>query len=169
VADTTIRHYLDILASTFIVRQLQPWHENISKRQVKAPKIYISDTGILHNLLNIRNKEDLLSHPKLGASWEGFIINQLIRHLQVDKEECYFWATHSGAELDLLIKKGRKRLGFEIKYTSSPKITPSMKTAIKDLKLRRLFVIHAGDKSYPMSDKIDAVAVGDILKEIKPV
>jgi uncharacterized protein len=169
VADTTIRHYLDILASTFVVRQLQPWHENISKRQVKAPKIYITDTGILHTLLNIRNKEDLLSHPKVGASWEGFIINQLIHKMEADKEECYFWATHSGAELDLLIIKGRKRVGFEIKYTSSPKITPSMKTAIKDLGLKRLFVVHAGDKSYSMSDKIDAVAAGNILKEIKPL
>jgi uncharacterized protein len=169
VADTTIRHYLDILASTFVVRQLQPWHENISKRQVKAPKIYITDTGILHTLLNIRNKEELLSHPKVGASWEGFIINQLIHKMEADKEECYFWATHSGAELDLLIIKGRKRVGFEIKYTSSPKITPSMKTAIKDLGLKRLFVVHAGDKSYSMSDKIDAVAAGNILKEIKPL
>lgn len=169
VADTTIRHYLDILASTFVVRQLQPWHENISKRQVKAPKIYITDTGILHTLLNIRNKEDLLSHPKVGASWEGFIINQLIHQMEADKEECYFWATHSGAELDLLIMKGRKRIGFEIKYTSSPKITPSMKTAIRDLRLKRLFVIHAGDKSYPMSDRIDAVAADNILEKVKPL
>jgi uncharacterized protein len=169
VADTTIRHYLDILASTFVVRQLQPWHENISKRQVKAPKIYITDTGILHTLLNIRTKEDLLSHPKVGASWEGFIINQLIHQMEADKEECYFWATHSGAELDLLIMKGKMRVGFEIKYTSSPKITPSMKTAIRNLGLKRLFVVHAGDKSYPMSEKVDAIAAVNILGKIKPL
>jgi uncharacterized protein len=169
VADTTIRHYLDILASTFVVRQLMPWHENISKRQVKAPKIYISDPGILHTLLNIRTKNDLLSHPKLGASWEGFILNQVVHVLKADKDECYFWATHAGAELDLLIVRGSKRIGFEIKFTSSPKITPSMKIALKDLKLRQLFVIHAGDKSYQMAGKIHAIAAKNILKEMKPL
>lgn len=169
VADTTIRHYLDILASTFVVRQLLPWHENISKRQVKAPKVYISDSGILHTLLNIRTKNDLLSHPKLGASWEGFILNQVIHLLRADKDECYFWATHAGAELDLLIIRGAKRIGFEIKFTSSPKITPSMKTALSDLKLNRLFIIHAGDKSYQMTGKIYAIASKNILKEIKPL
>jgi len=167
VADTTIRHYLDILSSTFVVYQLAPWHENISKRQVKSPKVYLSDSGILHTLLNIRTKEDLLSHPKLGASWEGFIINQIRHILRVDREECYFWATHAGAEMDLLIVRGRKRIGFEIKFTSSPKITPSMKIALDDLKLSQLFVIHAGDKSYPMDSKIYAIASRNLVNELK--
>lgn len=169
VADTTIRHYLDILASTFVVRQLSPWHENISKRQVKSPKVYINDPGILHTLLNIRTKNDLLAHPKLGASWEGFILNQMTHILRVDIDECYFWATHAGAELDLLVVRGRKRVGFEIKFTSSPKITPSMKTAVKDLKLNQLYIIHAGDKSYQMAGKISAIASKNIVKELKPI
>jgi len=169
VADTTIRHYLDILASTFVVRQLPPWHENISKRQVKSPKVYISDSGILHNLLNIREKNDLLSHPKLGASWEGFILNQIIHILRVDIDECYFWATHAGAELDLLVVRGRKRTGFEIKFTSSPKVTPSMKIAVRDLKLNRLYLIHAGDKSYQVAGKIYAIASKNMVKELNPV
>lgn len=169
VADTTIRHYLDILASTFVVHQLPPWHENISKRQVKSPKIYINDAGILHTLLNIRTKNDLLAHPKLGASWEGFMVNQIIRILRADKEECYFWATHAGAEIDLLIARGRKRTGYEIKFTSSPKITPSMKIAVRDLKLDSMYVIHAGDKSYKMAGKIHAISSKNIIKELKPL
>ena len=168
VADTTIRHYLDILTSTFIVRQLPPWHENISKRQVKSPKVYIGDPGLLHTLLNIRTKNDLLSHPKLGASWEGFILNQVIHLLRADKEECYFWATHAGAELDLLVVRGRKRTGYEIKFTSSPKVTASMKIAARDLKLDRLCIIHAGDISYQMAGKIYAIASKNIVKELKP-
>lgn len=169
VADTTIRHYLDILTSTFVVRQLLPWHENISKRQIKAPKVYLNDPGILHAFLNVITKNDLLAHPKLGASWEGFILNQIIQSSRANKEECYFWATYAGAELDLLIVRGRKRIGYEIKFTSSPKITNSMKIALDTLKLNRLFVIHAGDKSYQMAEKVYAIAAKNILKEVKPL
>lgn len=167
VADHTIRNYLDILTSAFVVRQLQPWHENIKKRQVKAPKVYLSDSGVLHALLNLANKSDVGAHPKLGASWEGFVIAQLIRCLDVRPQECYFWATHTGAELDLLVVRGQRRWGFEIKHTSAPSITPSMRAALADLKLQRLFVIHAGEHSFEMAKGIRAIAVADLLRELK--
>ena len=166
VADTTVRNYLDILTSTFVIRQLLPWHENISKRQVKAPKVYIADTGLLHALLNIRTMDDLQKNPKVGASWEGFIIEQIIRRFNASPEECFFWATHGGAELDLLIVRGNKRLGFEIKLTSSPHITPSMKSALDTLKLTELAVIHAGDKTFSLGIKTRAVAFRDILTKL---
>ena len=132
---TTIRHYLDILASALVVRQLQPWHENLKKRQVKAPKVYLADTGLLHTLLGITNRNDLDAHPKLGASWEGFVISQVTHLLAVRPHECFFWATHTGAELDLLVVRGRRRWGFEIKRTSAPTVTPSMRSVLADLKL----------------------------------
>jgi len=166
VADTTIRNYMDILISTFVLRQILPWHENISKRQVKAPKIYVADTGLLHTLLNIRTMDDLQKNPKVGASWEGFVIEQIIRQLDASPEECFFWATHSGAELDLLIIRGNKRLGFEIKLTSSPRVTPSMNSALTTLGLTDIVVIHAGEKTFPLGRKIRAVAFKNILKEI---
>jgi len=168
VNHTTIRHYLDILSSALVVRQLQPWHENLKKRQVKAPKIYLPDSGLLHTLLGITNQIDLDSHPKLGASWEGFVISQLTTHLNFRPHECFFWATHTGAELDLLVVRGRKRWGFEIKRTSAPTITPSMRTALSDLKLQRLFVIHAGAHSFDMTKKIRAIALSHLLDELKP-
>lgn len=169
VADTTVRNYLDILTAALVVRQLQPWHENISKRQVKSPKVYLSDTGILHTLLNLRTLRDVEGHPKLGASWEGYVIEQIIRQLRVYAEECFFWATYAGAELDLLIVRGRKKLGFEVKRSSSPKVTPSMRHAVEDLKLNRLDVIHAGDETFPMTKKIRAVALRNILKDLDPL
>ena len=167
VADTTVRRYLDVLSSTFLVRQVPAWHENISKRQVKSPKIYIIDSGILHTLLNVREKYDLLSHPKVGASWEGFIINQIISIAGTDKYEYFFWATHAGAELDLMLIKGRKRIGFEVKFTSSPRITPSMKIALDNLKLNMLFVIYAGNKNYSLSKKIYAVSAQKLKRSLK--
>jgi uncharacterized protein len=169
VADTTVRAYLDRLTSALVVRQLQPWHENISKRQVKAPKIYISDSGLLHSLLNLSTGDEIESHPKAGASWEGFALEQIIRLLSAEREECYFWGTHSGAELDLLIVHGRKRIGFEIKRTSAPSITPSMRHAIKDLKLNRLDVIHAGENTFPLMKNVRAVAFSCILDDIEPL
>jgi predicted AAA+ superfamily ATPase len=113
VADTTVRGYLDLLTSALVVRQLPPWHENISKRQVKAPKVYIADSGVLHSLLDLTTLDDLNGHPKVGASWEGFVLKEVIRRLGARREECYFWATHGGAELDLLVVRGKKRWGFE--------------------------------------------------------
>lgn len=169
VADTTVRNYLDQLSSALVVRQLQPWHANISKRQVKSPKVYIADSGIFHALLNLPEAADVESHPKCGASWEGFVMNQLIRHLGARPEECFFWATHAGAELDLLIVRGRKRLGFEIKRTAVPKVTPSMRHALTDLQLEKLVVIHAGDHTFPLTGQIRAVALADILKELDPL
>jgi predicted AAA+ superfamily ATPase len=169
VADTTVRSYLDLLTSALVVRQISPWHENISKRQVKAPKVYVNDSGIHHALLNLRTFEDLESHPKVGASWEGFVVNQITRHLGADSDETYFWATHGGAELDLLVIRGRQKLGFEVKLTSSPRLTRSMQIAMKDLKLNSIDVIHAGEDTYEIGDGIRAVALGRILKDLKPL
>ncbi|MBN1626929.1 MAG: ATP-binding protein [Deltaproteobacteria bacterium] len=169
VADTTIRHYLDLLTSALVIKQLLPWHENISKRQVKAPKIYIADSGLLHSLLNLINLKDLEVHPKMGASWEGFVINQVIRRLGAYPEECFYWATYAGAELDLLVIRGRKRLGFEIKRTSSPKISPSIRTALTALKLNRLDIIHAGKETFFMDKKVRAVAFEKFQEEIEPL
>ena len=169
VADTTVRNYLDLLTSALVVTQLQPWHENISKRQVKSPKVYLADSGILHSLLNIIHLQDLEKHPKLGASWEGFVISQIIRRLRARPEECYFWGTHAGSELDLLVVSGRSRLGFEVKRTSSPRITPSMRNALRDLKLQRLDTIHAGERSFPLAEGIRAIAMSRLLEDLKPI
>jgi len=166
VADTTVRNYLDHLTSALVVRQLQPWHENISKRQVRAPKVYVVDSGILHALLSLPGQADLEAHPKCGASWEGFVIDQVVSHTGARSQECFFWATHSGAELDLLIVRGRRRYGFEIKRTTAPKMTPSMRHALHDLSLTRLDVIHAGDHTFPLADKVRAVSLHQLLEGI---
>lgn len=169
VADTTIRNYLDVLSSALVVRQLLPWHENISKRQVRAPKVYVADSGLLHTLLGIRSKLDLERHPKVGASWEGFVIEQVIRWMGFRREDCFFWATHAGAELDLMVVRGQQRLGFEVKLTSSPQITPSMRHAIADLGLNQLYVIHAGDRTFPLDKNISALALPRLLEDLKRV
>lgn len=169
VADTTIRNYLDVLTSALVVRQLPPWHENISKRQVKAPKVYVVDSGLLHSLLNVRRLEELEGHPKVGASWEGFALEQIIRRLDARLTESFFWATHGGAELDFLVVRGGQRLGFEIKRTSSPRLTPSMRSALSDLKLRRLDVIHAGEETFPMATRVRAVALSRLLDDLQPL
>lgn len=169
VADTTVRRYLDLLTAALIVRQLQPWHENVGKRQVKRPKVYLGDSGLLHALLNLRRREDVESHPALGASWEGYVIEQLIGQLRAEPEECYFWATHSGAELDLLIVRGRQRRGFEIKRTAAPKVTSSMRSALQVLRLGSLDVIHAGQATFPLAERIRAVSVTGLLDEIEPL
>jgi predicted AAA+ superfamily ATPase len=169
VSDTTVRGYLDRLTSSLVVRQLLPWHENMSKRQIKAPKVYIADSGLLHTLLNLRTPHDVLGHPKVGASWEGFVLDQVVRQLEVEREECFFWGTHAGGELDLLIVRGNLRLGFEMKRTSAPHVTPSMRHAVRDLGLRRLDVIHAGDRTFPMGDRIRAVALSRLLKDLTPI
>jgi predicted AAA+ superfamily ATPase len=166
VADTTVRGYLDRLTSALVTVQLQPWHENLSKRQVKTPKVYIRDSGLLHTLLNQRTLDDISGHPKLGASWEGFVLDQLIRHLRADRTECFFWATHAGAELDLLVLRGNRRLGFEIKRSSAPSLTPSMRHAMADLKLESLTVIHAGEHEFPLAPAINAVPLRSILRSI---
>jgi len=162
VADTTVRRYLDVMTSTYVVRQLLPFSENLKKRQIKSPKVYVTDSGLLHALLDIRESADLEGHPKVGASWEGFAMDVVTRQLEARPDECYFWGTHSGAELDLLVVRGRRRFGFEFKRTVAPKITRSMREAIKDLRLDRLDVIHAGDATFPLADKIRAVALMDL-------
>ncbi|HLB42386.1 MAG TPA: ATP-binding protein [Gammaproteobacteria bacterium] len=159
----TIRHYADILVGTFMLRELPPWFENISKRQVKSPKIYFRDSGILHYLLNIANDENLYHHPKLGSSWEGFALESVIRHHEANDSEYYFWATQSGAELDLLIIKNGKRLGFEFKYTDAPKITKSMTIAMNTLKLDKLIVIFPGKESFPLAKTIQACGLEKYL------
>lgn len=165
VSHTTVRNYLDLLSGALVVRQLLPWHENLGKRQVKAPKIYLSDSGVLHSLLGVQTEDDLLHHPKSGASWEGFVIKEIIHLLKATHEECYYWATHSGAELDLLIIRGSQRLGFEIKLTTAPRLTPSMRSTLESLKLDRLTVVHAGEHSFPMADRIDAVPFARLAEE----
>jgi predicted AAA+ superfamily ATPase len=169
LADTTVRGYLDRLTSALVVRQLLPWHENLSKRQVKAPKVYVADSGILHTLLNLRTIEDVAGHPKLGASWEGFVVDQIVRRLGVEREECFFWGTHAGAELDLLVVRGNQRLGFEVKRTSAPKIAPSMRHAMEDLKLGQLNVVHAGEHTFPLAEGVRAVALSRLLEDVKPL
>jgi uncharacterized protein len=166
VTDVTVRHYVDVLANTFMVRVLPPWHENISKRQVKAPKIYLRDTGLLHALLDIPTLRHLYGHPKVGASWEGFVIESLIARLGVRPDQCYFWATHAGAELDFLVVAGARRLGFEIKRTVAPRATPSMHAALRDLSLDSLTVIHAGADTFPVARGIRAIGLQRIVHDV---
>jgi hypothetical protein len=168
VADTTVRRHLDHLVGTFAIRLLPPWHASIGKRQVKSPRVYVADSGILHALLGLGRREDLLSHAKVGASWEGFVLEQVLRRLRARPEECFFWRTHTGAELDLLVVRGRRRLGFEIKRTSTPGLTPSMRSALHDLALDTLTVVHAGAHSFPLERSVRAVAFRDLLREVGP-
>lgn len=169
VAHTTVVRYLDLLSATFVVRQLPPWSENLAKRQVKSPKVYVADPGLLHTLLGIGTREDLLRHPKVGASWEGLGIQAVVDRLGARREECFFWRTQAGAELDLLVVRGRRRLGFEIKPTSTPTVTASMRVALDSLRLDRLFVIHAGDRSADLGRGIRAVSLGRILEDLEPL
>jgi hypothetical protein len=169
VSDTTVRGYLDRLTSALVVRQLPPWHENLGKRQVKAPKVYVADSGLLHALLNLPKQSDLEAHPKVGASFEGFVVEQIIRHVGAEPDECYFWATYAGAELDLLVVRGAQRRGFEVKRTSAPAMTTGMRSALADLALASLEVVHAGDHSFDLARRVRAVAVGSLLDEVRPL
>lgn len=160
LSQPTVRRYLDVLTDLFVVRQLPPWHENLKKRQVKSPKIYVRDSGLLHQLLGIATERELLAHPKLGASWEGYLVEEILR--LVEPDGAYFWATHSGAELDLLLFKAARRVGVEIKRVDAPRITPSMKSALEDLALDRLVVLYPGDQAYSLGEKIDVVPASRI-------
>lgn len=157
VSEPTVRSYLDILEGVFMMRVLQPWHANLKKRQVKAPKIYFRDTGLLHYLLGIRSELDLHTHPKSGASWEGYAIEEILKATAPD--EAYFWATHGGAELDLLLLKDGHRIGVECKRVDAPRLTLSMRTAMQDLELDRLFVVYPGPLAYPIAEKISALPI----------
>jgi uncharacterized protein len=159
VAHTTARRYLNILTGTFMIRELQPWYENIGKRQVKLPKIYFRDSGIFHTLLGITDNQELIHHPKMGASWEGFALEEVIRHFQAKPEEVYFWSVHSQAELDLLIVKKGKRLGFEIKFTDKPEVTTSMLKAKELLDLDNLVIVFPGKKVFSMDKGIHAIGL----------
>ena len=166
VSDVTVRRYLDLLTSALVLRQLQPWFANVSKRQVKSPKVYLRDSGLLHALLNLEHKNDLESHPKLGASWEGFLVDQVATHYGLGDDQLHFWATHSGAELDLLFQSGRKRIGFEFKRTSSPILTRSMRSAMEALGLHELHVLHAGRQTFPLARNVRAVATARLTKDL---
>lgn len=169
VAHTTVGRWLDLLCATYMVRMLRPWHENLSKRQVKTPKVYLTDTGILHQLLDIVAPEQLLRHPRCGASWESFTMETVIRRLGARRDQCYFWATHASAELDLLVVAGDRRLGFEFKRTSAPTVTPSMRIALDSLRLERLDVIHSGARTFPMGERIRAVPLRRVLLDMEPL
>jgi predicted AAA+ superfamily ATPase len=167
--DQTARRYLDLLTHTFVLRVLQPWHENLGKRQVKAPRVYIGDSGLAHALLGIGTMADLLGHPKVGASWEGFLIGQVVELLGARRDECFFWATHQGAELDFLVVRGKRRIGFEWKRAEAPSVTKSMQIAMQDLRLDALYVVHGGQECWQMGPKMRAVAARRLLQEIEPL
>lgn len=158
VSDGAVRRYLDLLTGALVVRQLQPWHANIAKRQVRAPKIYLRDTGVLHALLGIADGRSLNTHPKSGASWEGFVLETIIDRLDLQDDQAHFWAAHTGAEMDLLIARGRRRIGIEIKRTTTPRVTRSVHSAMGDLDLSEAIVVHAGGDSYRLAHGVRAVA-----------
>ena len=160
LSQPTVRHYLDLLTSVFMVRQLPPWHENLAKRQVKAPKVYIRDTGLLHSLLGIRSEQNLQRHPKLGASWEGYAIEEVLK--LVEPDDSYFWATHGGAELDLLIFKNGRRYGIEVKHQDAPTLTASMRTALADLRLEHLTVLYPGSRDYALAERVTVVPLASL-------
>ena len=161
VNESTVRRYLDWLTQAYLVRQLQPWFVNLGKRQVKAPKIYLRDTGLLHELLGINDPAALLRHPKSGASWEGFALDQILRIARPD--EAYFWATHAGAELDLLMMKDGRRIGVEFKRADAPQLTPSMRIAMQDLALEALYVVYPGERRYGLAERVEAVPLSAVL------
>jgi predicted AAA+ superfamily ATPase len=160
-AHTTVRRHLDTLSAALVIRVLEPWFENVGKRLVKSPKVYVRDTGFLHALLGIADRKALESHPKVGASWEVFVIEQLLARLE--QPQAYYWRTHAGAELDLLLFLRGGRIGIEVKRVDAPTITPSMLSALADLKLDRLFVIYPGATRYALSERVDAVPLVDAI------
>jgi predicted AAA+ superfamily ATPase len=160
VNESTVRRYLDLLTGVFMVRQLAPWFENLGKRQVKAPKVYIRDSGLLHALLGVSALRDLEGHPKVGASWEGYAVEEVLKALMPD--ESYYWATHNGAELDLLLFRRGRRTGVEFKRSSAPALTPSMRIALDDLKLDRLMVVYPGERRFALAEGIEAIPLAEI-------
>lgn len=167
ISEPTVRRYLDILSGVFMVRQLLPWHANLKKRQIKSPKVYFRDSGVVHYLLGIRTGKDLVIHPKCGASWEGYAIEEIIKSTESD--EIYYWATHGGAEIDLILVKGGRMFGVECKRMDAPRMTPSMKTAMKDLKLERIAVVYPGESRYPLDNDIEAVPLSAVAEGMKGI
>ena len=166
INDKTVRNYLDILTETYMIRQLQPWHENIRKRQVKSPRIYFTDSGLLHSLLDLQQLHTVTGHPQVGASWEGFAAEQVLR--AVRPSQAYYWATYSGAELDMFFILNGRRYGLEFKFNEAPQITRSMTTAIESLKLDKLLIIHPGPNTYPVTDTITACPIPNAKKLLNP-
>lgn len=162
ISDKTVRHYLEILEGTFMIRLLQPWHVNVGKRLVKSPKLFFRDSGILHSLLALSNQREVESHPKLGASWEGFVIENVCRRLSRADISPYFWATQAGAELDLFWQKSGKSYGIEVKYSDAPKLTESMRSSLKDLKLKHIWVIYPGTQRYSLHDHVTVVPMSEL-------
>ena len=160
VGESTARRHLDLLTDAFMIRQLRPYHANLRKRQVKSPKIYVRDTGLLHQLLGVDSLKTLLTHPKVGASWEGFVIEQVLRSEPHD--EAFFWATHQGAEIDLVLRRGGELLGVECKRTDTPRQTRSIRIAMEDLGLERVAVVHPGVKRFPLAELVEAVPLSDL-------
>ena len=160
ISEPTVRRYLDILTGLFMVRQLQPWHANLKKRQIRSPKIYFRDTGLLHQLLGIRLKKDLFSHPKCGASWEGYVIEEVLKNANPDEQ--YFWRTHNGAEIDLVVVKDGRIFGVECKWIDAPRLTPSMRIAKDDLKLEKIIVVYPGKRRYEIAKNIHAIPLQEI-------
>jgi predicted AAA+ superfamily ATPase len=162
VSESTTRRYLDLLTDALMIRQLQPYHANLKKRQIKSPKIYVCDSGLLHQLLGIDSMKNLFSHPKLGASWEGFVVEQVLTMVPYD--EVFFWATHQGAEIDLILRRGDALYGIECKRADTPRITRSIRIALDDLKLKHVFVIYPGVQSYPLARQVEAVPLKALSK-----
>ena len=162
VSEPTARRYLDILTGVFMVRQLQPWHVNLKKRQVKSPKLFFRDTGLLHQLMGLSTLGELYNHPKSGASWEGYVIEEVIRAVKPD--DVYFWATHQGAEIDLILVKDAHLLGVECKCVDAPRLTPSMRIALQDLGLERIAVLYPGTLRYSLAERVAAVPLGSIIE-----
>jgi predicted AAA+ superfamily ATPase len=164
VSETTVRHYLDLLTGTFLLRQLPPWFENLGKRQYKAPKVYVRDSGLLHSLLGVRQRDELLGHPKLGASWEGFALEQVLH--AAGAAEAYYWGTHAGAELDLMLFRGGRRYGIEFNHADAPAMTRSLHLALADLKLERAWAVYPGKESYPVHEKVRVCPLPELLEEL---
>src|ERR1700676_2665059 len=161
LSQPTVRSYLDLMTSAYMIRQLQPWHENLSKRQVKAPKIYVRDSGLLPGLFGLGPRRDLLRHTNLGASWEGFVIEELLHAAEPD--QAYFWATHQGAEVDLLMLRGSRRIGVEIKRSDAPSLTPSMRIALDHLRLNKLWIIYPGQQRYDLNKRVTAIPFDEAI------
>jgi predicted AAA+ superfamily ATPase len=164
VNEHTVRRYLDVMSGTYLARQLQPWFENVSKRQYKSPKVYVRDSGLLHALLGIESREDLLGHPRLGASWEGFAIEQILA--AAGDRDAYFWGTHAGAELDLLLLRRGRRMGVEVKYADAPSMTRSLHVALEDLGLARAFVVYPGRERYRIHAKVEVVPLAEAQEQL---
>lgn len=162
VSESTTRRYLDLLTDAFMIRQLQPYHANLKKRQIKSPKIYVRDSGLLHQLLGIDSMKNLFSHPKVGASWEGFVVEQVLTMVPYD--EVFFWATHQGAEIDLILRRGDALYGIECKRADTPRITRSIRIALDDLKLKHVFVIYPGVQSFRLARQVEAVPLKALSK-----